>query len=128
MYISIKMRKRCKLDNGCCNWSLYLLYKVSRFLFVSVWFYYLPLLFMLLGFVIPVLVHWDSRVDVCSQLVENNCVSETEIPSICFSSCEKFRTFASPGIIYEPECIVVTSSDSNSTTEKPADNEETEPS
>jgi len=97
-YISIKMHKRCKINNGCANWCLYLLYKTFRFLFVSVWFYYLPLIFMLVGFFWPIYVHWDKRGNECAPLLLNNCVTETHIPDICLSSCEKFRSFVSPSI------------------------------
>lgn len=106
-YISIKMQKRCKLNNGCCNWCLYLLYKILRFLFVSVWFYYLPLIFMLIGFGVPIIDHWDRRVELCSSVLEDKCVA-TVIPEICLSSCEKFRTFVIPNMSDDGQCIVMT--------------------
>ena len=54
-YIRIKMSSR-----PCCNWCLYALYKLCRFAFVTVWFYYVPLFVMILSNVYPLYRHWTE--------------------------------------------------------------------
>ena len=54
--ISIKMSKR-----PCCNMIQASFYKLLRFLFVSIWFYYIPLVVVLLTNVLPIVDHWKLK-------------------------------------------------------------------
>ena len=54
--ISLKMKKRT-----CGNCIKYSVYKTLRFLFVSVWFYYIPLVVVMLTNIAPVFTHWKAK-------------------------------------------------------------------
>ena len=53
--ISIKMMKRSPI-----NFIQYSFYKILRFLFVSVWFYYIPLIVVVISNLNPVLTNWQA--------------------------------------------------------------------
>lgn len=55
--ISIKLKNRYK-KFGCMNLFLYIIYKILRVGFVSIWFYYLPLLVMFFSTASPVYKYW----------------------------------------------------------------------
>ena len=57
--VSLKLKKR-----KCCNCIQYSVYKTLRFLFVSVWFYYIPLVVVMLTNIAPVVTHWKAK-QVC---------------------------------------------------------------
>merc|ERR1712187_326151 len=45
--------------------------------------------------------------DMCADILANNCVSDIAIPEICYTECEKFRTFSTPKFDDEGKCIVM---------------------
>ena len=69
-HISLKYRKRCS-NLGCCNLFLYTIYKIHRMIFVSLWFYYLPLIVMVFANVYPVIKHWNNY--ECREIIRPDC-------------------------------------------------------
>jgi len=70
--ISIKLKNRYK-KFGCMNLFLYILYKICRVGFVSVWFYYLPLFVMFFSTAWPIVLYWNDTKD-CAAFVDQGCV------------------------------------------------------
>lgn len=71
----MKIALPCMLRNqlyGYRNLGLYLNYKVWRILFVSIWFYYLPVICVVLSNCLPVIFYWN-KIRGCEQYVDVNC-------------------------------------------------------
>lgn len=71
---------------GCANFMLRTLYQFMRTLFLSVWFYYLPLLFVVFATVQPVLTYLEEY-ERCVGYASNDCIGAitTECIEICNS-------------------------------------------
>jgi hypothetical protein len=65
--ISISQKKRCR-QFGKVNSILFLIYRFLRILFVSLWFYYLPVVFIVLSNLAPVYYYW-GRINGCDKFV-----------------------------------------------------------
>ena len=48
------------LKRSPINFMQYSFYKILRFLFVSVWFYYIPLIVVVISNVYPVFENWQT--------------------------------------------------------------------
>ena len=81
--IAISWSKRCGKPFGPLNFILFCLYRLIRVLFFVVWFYYLPLVFIFISNLQPVLIYWD-KIDGCDEYAANDCVgSEGECQTLC---------------------------------------------
>ena len=87
--IAITWRKRCNLF-GCRNVSLFMVYRLFRGLFVSLLFYYLPVIFVVLSNLIPVKIYWD-KIEGCDQYVEQDCVGAGGKSAECAELCIAFN-------------------------------------
>jgi len=58
------------------NWLLFRLYRLIRFIFVTVWFYYLPVVVMALGYLVPLWTSWQCKVNdkSGSRLIRGVCI------------------------------------------------------
>lgn len=58
------------------NWALFRLYRFVRFVFVTLWFYYLPVIVMALGYLVPLWTSWSCKVNdkSGSRLIRGVCI------------------------------------------------------
>jgi len=72
---------------GCVNYLLRKFYSFFRTLFISVWFYYLPLLFVVFATIQPVLNYLETY-STCIGFASNDCIGAitTQCIDICNSS------------------------------------------
>lgn len=86
--ISITRKKRCR-QFGKVNSVLFVVYRVMRGFFVAVWFYYLPVLFIVVSNIAPVFLYW-TRIDGCDKFVSQDCVGASGVSSDCLTLCRAF--------------------------------------
>ena len=80
--ISLKLKKR-----PCGNWLQYMFYKILRIIFVSVWFYYIPLIVVIITNAVPTISHWQLKQE-CKEYVNMDCVGAP--PNLdCQKLCEE---------------------------------------
>merc|ERR1719162_2795681 len=58
------------------NYILFRLYRLIRFIFVTVWFYYLPVIVMALGYLVPLWTSWSCKMNdkSGSRLIRGVCI------------------------------------------------------
>jgi len=61
---------------SCGNWTLFKMYHIIRFVFVTLWFYYLPVIVMALGYLVPLWTSWQCKVNdkSGSRLIRGVCI------------------------------------------------------
>lgn len=83
--IAITLKKRCN-HFGRCNSLLYYFYRLIRVAFVIVWFYYLPIVVIVISNFTPVYLHWN-KIEGCDEKVEQNCVGAAGVSPECEVLC-----------------------------------------
>ena len=78
---------------GCVNFVLRKLYSLLRVIFLSVWFYYLPLLFVVFATVWPV-TNYLEEYKKCSALAVNDCIGS--ISTQCIEICRSNPNYTLP--------------------------------
>jgi len=74
---------------GCCNFLLFLVYRLLRVLFVSFWFYYLPVIFVVISNLAPVKIYWD-KIEGCDKFVAQDCVGSSSVSTECLKLCRAY--------------------------------------
>lgn len=71
LYVGLRDHTRSKT-----NWCLFKLYHLVRFTFVTVWFYYLAVIVMALGYLVPLWTNWQCKVNdkSGSRLIRGVCI------------------------------------------------------
>jgi len=60
---------------SCCNSFLFFIYKFLRFLYVSIWFYYLPVIVMAFGYLWPLWNNWLCKHELSGKrLISGQCI------------------------------------------------------
>lgn len=66
-----------------------MVYRLQRILFVSLWFYYLPIIFVAVSNLAPVYFYW-GKVEGCELYVENDCVGAGGVSKECEILCRAY--------------------------------------